>query len=127
LTQSSFPKKAYRGQLRGQWLSVQELSPDLNKGAGTLFVATPKKIAKHAVHRNMVRRVLKEQWRCHALHGVTSVLVRLLALPAQAPNPASPPKTPKDRLALRLTDGALKRAVASDAQRLFNQLLAKRS
>ena len=106
---------------------MQELSPDLNKGAGTLFVATPKKIAKHAVHRNMVRRVLKEQWRFHALHNATSVLVRLLALPAHSPNPASPPKTPKDRLNLRLTDGAFKRAVATEAQRLFTQLLAKRS
>ena len=120
-----------------QELNVPPSSPQTASAAkvtGTLYVATPKKIAKHAVHRNMVRRVLKEQWRRHALHEEASVLVRLMALPAQKAGQgeavaalaettkAKRTPVPKPALSNRLPDGALKRAVALEAVQLFDQL-----
>jgi RNase P protein component len=85
---------------------VQVLKRPTTTDAG-LWVATPKRIAKRAVDRNRVRRVLKAQWASYAptqtaavrewqrLQANKTLLVRLQALP-------------------KLPDGAFKRLIAQE-------------
>jgi RNase P protein component len=127
-------RRASKTAFFGQWLSLHILRAAPSVAAGTLYVATPKKLAKRAIHRNMVRRVIKEQWRLHRLHqdlggsayvsaaGETmpkalSLLVRLHKMPGSVKTHVAP--SALHSLKQRLPDGAFKRAIAAD----FNQQL----
>lgn len=73
-----------------------------------LMIAVPKRLARGAPTRNMIRRVVRESWRAGPPDGV-ACLIRLRALPQSGD-------------ALRLPDRQLKRACRLDCDQLLNQM-----
>lgn len=110
-------------------------------GAAVLMLAVPKRLARTAPLRNMIRRVLRESWRVARLRDVPDpadasgsvhaarCLVRLRALPQPSTEgPAPPPLPTRDarsrrrKVLPRLPDRQLKRALRAECDTLWPRI-----